>query len=156
MKSLPKLLAAVVLCQIVGLSSTPFTISSIPTWYATLIKPGFTPPNWIFGPVWTLLYAMMGVALYIVWTTKTKQDKSAAYLAFYTQLILNFFWSYIFFSLHYKFAALVEILLLWGFIAYTIMQFRAISKLAGNLLIPYLLWVSFATYLTASIWYLNP
>lgn len=146
-----------VLCFSVSAVAGLFTISSISTWYATLQKPALNPPNFIFGPVWTVLYFLMAVSLYLVWNTKVKkkQEKNLAIKVFLLQLILNFFWSFIFFSTHLLFLAFVEIIVLLGAIFWTIVLFRKISPKAALLLIPYLLWVSFAAYLTFSVWMLN-
>lgn len=151
-----KLLIAVGVCELTGLLSTPFTIASIPTWYKGLNKPFFSPPNYVFGPVWTLLYFLMGVSLFLIWEKgfKNKHAKEGR-TYFIIQLILNFFWSAIFFWLHAPFAALIEIIFMWGAILFTILKFYKVSKPAAYLLIPYLAWVSFATLLNASIVLLN-
>ncbi|MBN2881254.1 tryptophan-rich sensory protein [Candidatus Woesearchaeota archaeon] len=144
---------SVIGCLLVGFLSSFFTTKSIPTWYAQLQKPIFNPPNWIFGPVWTVLYIMMGVSLYLVLSSK-KHNKQGIRV-FVIQLILNFFWSIIFFGLKLPILALIEILALWIFIFITILEFKKTSKLASNLLWPYLAWVSFATILNLSIVILN-
>lgn len=126
-----------------------FTISAIPSWYATLSKPFFSPPNWIFGPVWTILYILMGVSLYLVWLKKKVPT------VFWVQLILNAVWSIIFFGIKNPALALVDIAAFWIAIVLTIKTFYKINKVAGNLLIPYLLWVSFAAFLNYNIWILN-
>jgi tryptophan-rich sensory protein len=156
MKNLPKLIVSVIGCEIVGALGTPFTISAIPTWYATLNKPFFAPPNWIFGPVWTLLYFLMGVAFYLIWKQgwKKKKEKTACYF-FLAQLGLNFIWSPIFFGLRAPLLGLIVIVLMWAFIVMTMKKFYPLSKLAFYLLVPYLLWVSFATMLNAAILLLN-
>lgn len=151
-----KLILSVTIAEGIGLISTPFTIASIPTWYATLHKPFFSPPNWIFGPVWTILYLMMGIAAYLVWEKGLKNKKVKTALTYYfVQLILNFIWSWLFFGLHSPFLGLLEIILLWFAILLTILKFYKISKTASYLLIPYLIWVSFATLLNFSIFILN-
>jgi len=156
MKNLPKLIISIVGCELVGLISTPLTISAIPTWYASLTKPAFSPPNWIFGPVWTLLYFLMGISFYLIWKQglKNKKVKSAAKL-FLAQLALNFVWSPIFFGLQAPLLALITIIALWVLIVITIKKFYPLSKPAFYLLIPYLLWVSFATALNTAIVVLN-
>lgn len=156
LKKLPLLILSVGLCLGAGSIGTIFTTSSIPTWYAVLNKPFFSPPNWVFGPVWTLLYIMMGVALYLVISEKKKAAREKAVQVFAIQLILNVAWSVIFFGLKNPFLALVDIVALWIGIYFTIKSFYKINKLAGNLLVPYLLWVSFATILNVSIVILNP
>jgi translocator protein len=151
-------IAAIVLtCLAVGYFSSLVTRDNIPTWYATLKKPFFNPPNWVFAPVWTILYIMMGIAAGRIWNkvdTDQQNVKKGMYF-FIIQLVLNALWSYLFFGMHNLFLALVEILLLWLLIYETIIQFKKVDKLASKLLIPYLVWVSYATILTASIWYLN-
>ena len=127
-------------CEAVGLAATPFTVSAIPNWYAALNKPFFSPPNWIFGPVWTILYFLMGISAGIAKKIPT---------VFYIQLFLNFLWSILFFGLRSPILGLLDILLLWYFI------YQTILKLKNNLLWPYLLWVSFATILNLGIVVLN-
>jgi tryptophan-rich sensory protein len=140
----------------VGILSVPFTLASIPTWYATLNKPPFSPPNWIFGPVWTALYFMMGISLYLVWMKGLKNKKvKIAMLFFAVQLIFNFLWSLLFFGMHSPQLALVDIFFLLIAISMTMVKFNKISKPASYLLVPYLLWVSFATVLNLSIVVLN-
>ncbi len=153
-----KLVGSIILCELAGIIGSVFTVSSIPTWYAALTKPALNPPNWIFGPVWTTLYFLMGVALYLIWTSKkgTKLQRNQALWIFFIQLALNTAWSIIFFGLESPGVALIEILIMWSAIAWTIKLFYPLSKLAAYLLVPYILWVSFATYLTYSIWILNP
>jgi tryptophan-rich sensory protein len=152
-----KLVAAVVISELIGISGSIFTLSSIPTWYVFLNKPALNPPSWIFAPVWTILYLFMGVAAYLVWikpAVKSKQ-RNIALSAFGIQLILNALWSILFFGLHNPFAALIEIVVMWLAILATIVLFSKISRSAAWLLVPYILWVSFAAYLNFSIWQLN-
>ena len=133
------------------------TKESITTWYPTIVKPVFNPPNWIFAPVWSLLYLMMGIAAGLVWNKIETDEKNVvkAMKFFIIQLALNALWSYLFFGLHNPLLALIEILLLLFMIFETYSQFKKIDSLAGKLFIPYLAWVSFATILNASIWWLN-
>ena len=140
----------------VGGISGFFTTKAIPGWYAQLNKPWFNPPNWLFSPVWTSLYIMMGIALWLVWKSDAPQilKRRAIYL-FAAQLVLNFFWSLIFFNLHQIGWALVEIVAMWGMILLSIVAFAKINKAAAWLLVPYISWVSFATILNYSIWQLN-
>ncbi|MDD5416087.1 MAG: tryptophan-rich sensory protein [Candidatus Daviesbacteria bacterium] len=145
-----KLILSIVICLAAGGVGSLFITSSIPDWYQTLNKPFFSPPNWVFGPVWTILYIMMGLSLYLVWTKKKVPT------IFWIQLILNVAWSIIFFEMKNPALALVEIVALWIAIFLTIKAFTKINKLAGNLLIPYLLWVTFASFLNLSIVILNP
>lgn len=144
-------------CLAVGYISSIVTRENIPTWYALINKPFFTPPNWVFAPVWTLLYIMIGFAAGSVWnkinTDETNVKK--AFLFFLIQLALNALWSYLFFGLRNPMLASFEIILLWLMIYETYVQFKKVDKVSGYLLLPYLAWVSFATILTFSIWYLN-
>ena len=148
---------AVLICQGAGLIGSVATFPSIPTWYATLEKPFFNPPNWLFGPVWTTLYALMGISAFLVWRKgiRDRQVKVALGI-FVAQLILNSLWSIVFFGLHSLLGGLIVILPLWVAILLSIVTFYRISKTAGVLLIPYILWVSFATLLNFSLWQLNP
>ncbi|MEK7112834.1 MAG: TspO/MBR family protein [Patescibacteria group bacterium] len=139
---------------LVGVLGSIFTSPAIPTWYASLNKPFFNPPSWLFAPVWTILYLMMGYAAYLVSQSKSKL-KATALKYFWLQLTANFFWSLIFFGLRHPTLAFLEIIILWVLIYKTKLEFLKISKLAGYLLIPYLLWVSFATLLNLSIVLLN-
>ena len=151
-----KIVLLVVLCVTLGYLSGMVTRESITSWYPTLEKPFFNPPNWIFAPVWTLLYIMMGIAAGLIWTSGAEQKKVNRALGFFAiQFGLNTLWSYLFFGLQNPLLALVEVLLLWLMIFETYNQFKRIKKTAGFLLIPYLAWVSFATILNASIWWLN-
>ncbi|HET9411323.1 MAG TPA: TspO/MBR family protein [Candidatus Saccharimonadales bacterium] len=131
------------------------TIPNIPTWYAALEKPFFNPPNWVFGPVWTLLYILMGVSLYLVWTARNKQPKKRAYTLFGAQLVLNTLWSLVFFGLQWPWLAVVVILALWITIVMTMQAFRRYSQTSFWLFIPYIAWVSFAAVLNISVALLN-
>lgn len=139
----------------VGFLSGMATAESITTWYAGLNKPFFNPPNFLFGPVWTLLYTLMGVSIFLVLRVGPHPLRSKAIVIFSLQLVLNSIWSFIFFKFHAPGWALLEIGLLWVCILYMIFMFGRISRVAGLLQIPYLLWVSFATLLNAAIYYLN-
>jgi benzodiazapine receptor len=152
----PKLIFAILLCQAAGIIGSLFTFSAIPTWYAGLIKPSFNPPSWIFGPVWTALYALMGLSLYLIlsYGLKKKGVKTAINL-FTLQLIANILWSIIFFGMKNIRLALIEIIVLLVLVLLTMLKFYKINKEAVYLLIPYFLWGSFATFLTYSIWILN-
>ncbi len=155
-KKILPLLASILVCQMAGLIGVAFTSSAIPIWYATLNKPTFNPPDWVFGPVWTILYTMMGVSLFLIGTsTLPNKKKRVAYSLFFIQLFLNAIWSPIFFGLHSPLLGLMVILLMWISIVLTMIDFYKISKTATVLLAPYLLWVSFATLLNFSIWQLN-
>ena len=155
MKNIFKLGFTIILCQSIGILGSLVTMPSIQNWYLALNKPFFNPPNWIFGPVWTLLYLMMGVALFLVWTKKGKIKKTNAYLVFFLQLLVNFMWSYVFFYLHLPLLAFIVILLLWVLILINIILFQKIAKPAAYLLIPYIFWVTFASLLNLYIVLLN-
>ncbi len=151
-----KLIITVVVSELAGVVGSLFTVSAIPTWYAGLVKPVLNPPSWIFGPVWTTLYALMGVVAFLVWRNGwEKKAVKRALGVFGIQLFLNAIWSIIFFGLHSPGWALVDIIALWLAIVCTIAVFYKISKPAAYLLLPYILWVSFASYLNCSIWMLN-
>lgn len=150
-----KLVASVLLCQLAGFLGSLFTTPAIPTWYQTLNKPFFTPPNWIFSPVWISLFVLMGISLFFVWRRSDHPQFKPALIFFFIQLILNTLWSIAFFGLKSPLLGLVDIILLWIAILLTVVHFLKISKLAGVLLIPYLLWVSFASLLNFSLWILN-
>jgi len=151
-----KLFFAIIICEGVGLIGSIFTFNSVNTWYTTLNKPFFNPPPWIFGPVWTTLYFLMGVAAFLVWKKGLKNKKIKRALTYFSiQLFLNFLWSALFFGLHNPLLGLLDIVLLFISIILTIIIFYKISKAASYLLIPYLLWVSFATLLNFSIVLLN-
>jgi len=155
-KNLFKLLFSIGVCLLTGASGAIFTSPAIPTWYAQIRKPSFNPPNWLFGPVWTTLYIMMGIAAYLVWRSSNAEPrKKKALLIFLAQLALNALWTPLFFGLHNPLAGLVVIIILWLAILLTIILFWKISKTAGALLLPYLAWVGFATMLNASIFLLN-
>jgi translocator protein len=157
MQKVLRIVVVVITCLTIGYLSGMETREHITTWYPTLVKPVFNPPNWIFGPVWTALYIMMGVAGGLVWNRQSEQPElvKKAFLFFIIQLGLNALWSYLFFSLHNPLLALIEIVVLLLMIFETYTQFKKIDRIAGMLFIPYLLWVSFATILNASIWWLN-
>lgn len=146
----------ILLCECAGIIGTFFTSSAIPTWYAALEKPALNPPSWLFGPVWTMLYALMGIAAFLVWRRGFERpDVKRALVIFGGQLLLNTTWSILFFGLRNPLIALMNIILLWILIVLTIIVFFRIVKPSAYLLIPYLLWVSFATYLNWSIYLLN-
>lgn len=144
-----RLVVLVLICEGVGIVGSLVTVPAITGWYMGLNKPFFSPPNWIFGPVWTTLYLLMGVSWFLVWSKKISKKW------FYIQLALNFLWSYIFFGLHNAGLALAEILFMWIAIVMTIRDFYKTSRTASWLLVPYVLWVSFAAFLNFSIWVLN-
>ncbi|TDP58693.1 TspO/MBR family protein [Flavobacterium dankookense] len=157
MQKILRIATVIMTCLAVGYFSSIVTRENIPTWYADLNKPSFNPPNWVFAPVWTALYILMGYAAGRVWN-KLEVDEinvKKAFLFFLIQLALNALWSFLFFGLQNPFLASIEIILLWLMIYETYKQFKNIDKIAAYLLLPYLAWVSFATVLTFSVWYLN-
>jgi len=154
--NIPKLIVSIVICQLVGFIGSILTRPAIPTWYASLIKPSFTPPNWVFGPVWIILYFLMGIAASLVWQKGLEQKQVwNALILFGVQLVLNALWSFVFFGLRSPLAGVIEIFILAVAIIFTIQSFFRISKAAGILLIPYFLWVAFASGLNLSIYVLN-
>lgn len=151
-----KLLISILIPLLVGSSAGFFTSSGVNGWYASANKPWFNPPNWIFAPVWTALYILMGIALYLVWKTASEKSvKRNAIILFAFQLALNFCWSFLFFKMQEPGWAFVEIISMWFMILLTILWFRKISTTAAWLLIPYISWVSFASILNYAIWKLN-
>jgi benzodiazapine receptor len=156
MKNWLKLIVSIVIAWMAGFLGSFFTASSVTTWFITLAKPSFNPPSWLFGPVWTILYIMIGVSLFLVWTTKVNKNlKKKAYWIFGIQLVLNAMWSIVFFGAQNPGLAFIVIVLLWISIILNMIWFYKIRKSAGYLLIPYLLWVSFASVLNFAIWILN-
>jgi benzodiazapine receptor len=151
-----KLLISLIVCQSAGFIGSIFISPAIPTWYVTLNKPPFTPPNWLFSPVWIFLFVLMGISAFLVWS-KGLDDKrvKTALSIFAVQLILNILWSAVFFGFRSPLAGLIEIVILWIAIWLTILNFFKVSKTAGLLLMPYILWVSFAAVLNFFIWRLN-
>lgn len=151
-----RLVISLALPQLAGLIGSAFTISAIPTRYADLEKPGFSPPSWLFGPVWVLLYILMGISIYLIWqkTEENKKAKGAIFL-FWFHLIFNASWSIIFFGFQNPGLAFVNIIIIWLLIIILMIKFWKINKWSAYLLIPYLLWVSFAGALNYFIWRLN-
>lgn len=152
-----KIIVMIGTCLAVGTLAGMATQSSVDTWFPTLKKPPFNPPAAVFPIVWSLLYVMMGVAAGLVWgqIDVRRDDVRKALRFFAIQLALNALWSFLFFGIHNPMLALIEIILLWLMIYETYALFRKINKIAGYLFIPYLVWVTFATVLNASIWWLN-
>lgn len=148
------LIFSVAFCLGAGVLGSVFTTSGINTWYVTLNKPAFNPPNWIFAPVWTTLYILMGISFYLVLKSKSK-DKTLSVKLFLAQLFLNVLWSFVFFGLHSPMFGFATIFILWISIISTIVHFDRISKPAAYLLLPYLGWVTFASFLNLSIVLLN-
>lgn len=151
-----KLATSFILCQMAGVIGSIFTRPAIAGWYATLGKPSFTPPDWVFAPVWIILYSLMGIAAYLVWR-KGMEEKQVrqALILFGGQWILNVLWSWVFFGLRSPLAGFIEISVLSLVIIFTIQSFFKVAKPAGALLIPYFLWVAFASGLNLTIWIWN-
>ena len=166
-RDLLRLVVSIAIPLIAGAVGAIFTSESIATWYQTIEKPSFTPPNWLFGPVWTTLYVLMGLSLFLVWRGLTSSTitttflenrrsvKIVTFIAFGTQLILNVLWSFLFFGLRSPQLAFAEIMMLLASIAVTIVIFSKISKLAAVLMLPYAGWVTLASFLNLQIWLLN-
>jgi len=150
-----KLLASLALPLILGAIAGLFTADAVPEWFKGLNRPSFSPPNWLFGPVWTILYILMGISLFLIWKQGVSKERNIAIFVFLLQLSLNFAWSFIFFYYNMIGLALIEIILLWIIILVMLVLFYKIKPMAAYLNIPYLLWVSFATILTAAYFILN-
>jgi tryptophan-rich sensory protein len=155
MKNILKLIVSVVISQAAGAIGSLFTIQNIPTWYAGLNKPSFNPPNYLFGPVWITLYFIMGIAFFLVWKQSETRSIKVPAVLFVIQLLLNSLWSILFFGMKNPALGFMEIILLWIFIVLCIVKFYPVSKPAAWLMLPYLLWVSFASVLNFKIWMLN-
>ena len=150
-----KLALCLLLTLSVGAVAGIATATSITSWYVMLNKPSFNPPNYLFGPVWTVLYILMGFSFYLILQAATNENRRKSIFIFSIQLFLNFCWSFLFFKFHLLGFALIEIIVIWLFIVWMIVQFKKTNKLAAYLQLPYLAWVSFATLLNASIWWSN-
>ena len=156
MIELIKLIVCIVICQLAGFIGSIFTRDSVGTWYKMLNKPSFNPPNWLFGPVWITLYVLMGLSAYLIWR-KGLSIKNVQYSLgiFLVQLVLNSLWSVVFFGSRSIGGGLIIIVLLWFLILITTLSFYKVSAISAYLLIPYLLWVTYASILNFSIWQLN-
>lgn len=150
-----KLILCITLPLIIGGISGVATASSINTWFVDLNKPSFNPPNYLFGPVWTILYVLMGISLFLILQKPNTKERKNAIVIFGIQLVLNFCWSFLFFKFHLLGIALIEIIVIWLSIITMIFLFMKVNKTAAYLQIPYLLWVTFASLLNGAIWYLN-
>lgn len=150
-----KLIISIVLPLGIGAIAGMYTAKAVPTWYASLIQPSFNPPNWIFGPVWTTLYLLLGLSLFIIWNGSPSKKRTKAFIVFAVQLSLNFCWSFLFFYFNQIGYALIEIILLWINILAMLFLFFKIKPIAAYINIPYLLWVSFAAILNAAYYFLN-
>ena len=156
-KDIVKLIVSIITCQCAGLIGSIFTTPAIPTWYAMLEKPPFTPPNWLFAPAWTTLYLLMGISAFMVWRQWGDLRRvRIALIIFLTQLVLNVLWSIVFFGLESPLYGVIVIIALWITILFTILNFLKLSTLAGWLLVPYIGWVTFAAILNIFILILNP
>ncbi|HEX2607508.1 MAG TPA: TspO/MBR family protein [Flavisolibacter sp.] len=156
MKNWVKLVISLALPQLVGGTAALFTVTGVGSWYRQIERPSWNPPGWVFGPVWTTLYVMMGIAFYLIWKSQAPDAlKRRAMGLWIAQLIFNFLWSFLFFGQHLIGAAFAEIIILWLLILLTIFAFARISKTAAWLLVPYISWVSFAAILTYTILRLN-
>ena len=150
-----KLVVSLAVPLLAGFGSSVFTVNSISTWYATLNKPWFSPPNVVFAPVWTILYILMGLALFLIWRSPRNRTRDIGIALFAAQLAINVIWTLAFFGLQNTLYGLLTIIPLWILIAATIYQFYKVEKWASYLLVPYIVWVSIATALTASVFLLN-
>ena len=156
LSSIWKLVISVLICEVTGIISGWISSAEMNTWYATLNKPSWNPPGYIFGPVWTSLYLLMGISLWLVWKSNALESRKLyAELLFALQLFLNFWWSVIFFKFHSPGWAMVDISFMLITILITIFSFAPISKLASWLMVPYISWVSFASMLNYTVWILN-
>lgn len=153
---IPKLITALGVTLITGFIGTFFTAEPLTTWYTNLNKPYWTPPDWAFGPIWTMIYILIGIAAYLIWKNGLeRKDVKIALLVFALQLILNLLWSVLFFGFKSIYGGLIEIIILWITILFNFILFYRISKFAGILFLPYLVWVTIASYLNYSIYILN-
>lgn len=151
-----KLISSIVICELAGIVGSVFTAPSIDGWYAQLVRPQLAPPNWVFGPVWTTLYLLMGIAAFLIWKKGIeRKDVKVALGIFAGQLVLNTLWSIVFFGLQSPGWAFVNLVVMWLAVVASIAAFARISKPAAWLLAPYILWISFAGYLNLMIWLLN-
>jgi benzodiazapine receptor len=157
MKAYVRLIVSVVLCQAAGIVGSLFTTPAINSWYAGLRRPAFAPPNWVFAPVWISLFLLMGISFFMVWNVGLEKGAvRKSIVIFCIQLLLNALWSYLFFGLRSPLMGFIEIVAMWLMILLTMLSFFKISRKAGLLLVPYLAWVSIASYLNYSILVLNP
>ena len=151
-----KIVISILACVAAGGIGSIFTTKSIPEWYVGLRKPRYTPPNWVFGPVWSILYILMGISVFLVWQNGLDtQGVLLAFTIFWIQLTLNTLWSIVFFGLKSKGGGVIIIITLWLLILATIITSFPVSGWAGALLIPYIIWVGLASYLNIGIWLLN-
>lgn len=154
-RNILKLVISLIIPLAIGFIAGQFTADAVPGWYASLNKPSFNPPDWIFGPVWTVLYVLMGISLFMIWSRPRSQQRTLAVMAFLLQMTLNFAWTFLFFYYQQMGFALADILLLLASIIFMMIRFHRVSKLSAWLNFPYLLWVSFATALNVAYLVLN-
>jgi translocator protein len=154
MKFILKFIISILIPQLVGAIGAIFTVTSSESWYQNITKPGFTPPDWIFGPVWISLYLLMGLSLFLIWTSEHPYKRYGLRL-FIIQLLLNGIWSPLFFGLKSPFLGLIVIILLFIMIILCIKYFYKINKASSYLMVPYVIWVGFAVLLNAAIWHMN-
>jgi benzodiazapine receptor len=158
-KNIFKFVISIIVCESVGIIGSFFTFSSVTNWFPTLVKPWFSPPSWLFGPVWIIMYFLMGLSLYIIWNSKAELSKQKYrkqfFILFGIQLILNALWSFLFFGLKTPIYGLIDILFLDIVVAMTIIYAYRVSKYAAILLAPYMVWITFATLLNFEIVLLN-
>ena len=151
-----KLVISIIACFAAAGIGSLFTFKAIPNWYAGLKKPSYTPPNWAFGPVWTALYLLMGISVFLVWQKGLATNGAlSAFILFWIQLVVNAIWSIVFFGKKSKGGGVITIIVLWLLILVTMITSFRVSDWAGALLIPYIMWVSIASYLNIGIWLLN-
>jgi benzodiazapine receptor len=151
-----KLVVSILACFAAGGIGSLFTFKAIPTWYAGLKKPPYTPPNWVFGPVWTTLYILMGISVFLIWQKGLPINSVIlAFTLFWVQLTFNALWSIIFFGMKSKGGGVIIIIVLWLLIIATMITSFRVSGWAGALLVPYIIWVSIASYLNIGVWLLN-
>ncbi|MDO8471880.1 MAG: TspO/MBR family protein [bacterium] len=152
-------IVSIVIAQLAGVIGAFYTMPAVKSWYPTLTQPSINPPSWVFAPVWIILYTLMGIAAYLVFKTKTTKANRGwvewGLTLYVVQLVLNAWWSILFFGQHRLFEATIEIMALWIVILVTLIMFAKVKPLAGWLLLPYLGWVTFATYLSYAYWLLN-
>jgi tryptophan-rich sensory protein len=150
-----KLIISILIPLALGAIAGRFTAQAVPEWYASLSRPSFNPPSWIFGPVWTVLYILLGISLYLIWRQNPDKERNNALRIFSLQMFLNFIWSFVFFYFNHIGLALIIIIGLWLSIVFMLISFYKLKPLATYINIPYLLWVTFASVLNAGYFILN-
>jgi tryptophan-rich sensory protein len=153
--NIKKLISALILPQLAGLAGSQFVTPNLDSWYSGLSKPVFTPPNWLFAPAWTTLFVLMGISLYFVYVSEKSKNRDIFITFFYIQLLLNFLWNVLFFGLNNPLLGLIEIIILIATVVVTMVYGFKVKKVSGYLLIPYILWLCFATALNIGIFVLN-